>query len=76
MKEDWWKYTLLALAAVAWWFARGEIEDFRLQNKLQWQEAAKTKECIMTDLSKTKERLAHIEGVHEAEKLYQQRRNQ
>ena len=68
MKDSWWKYALLALAAVAWWFIQGEINDFKSQNKAQWQEAAKTKENILLELSKAKERIAHLEGFHEYEK--------
>ena len=69
-KESSWKYIVVALAAVAWWFVQSELTDFKVQNKLQWAEAAKTKECFLLDLGKTKERLAHIEGFHEAERLY------
>jgi hypothetical protein len=70
MKKDWQIYALMALAAVAWWFIKVELEDFKTQNKLQWQEAAKTKQCLFEEISKTKERIAFLEGFHEAEKRY------
>lgn len=81
MKEDWWKYALLALAAIAWWFTQAEITDFKNTNKAQWQTAAKTKadvseesikirKEINQELSKIKERLSYIEGVHSCEKQH------
>ena len=68
MKEHWWKYALLALAAMAWWFIQTELTDFKTQNKAQWQEAAKTKQCLFDELARVKERLSHIEGWHDCER--------
>jgi hypothetical protein len=73
MKEDWWKYALLALAAVAWWFVQAELKENREQSVLKWQEAARTKQCFMEELSKMKERMSHIEGFHEAERMYKKK---
>lgn len=68
MKKDWQTYALLALGAIAWWFVTSEISDFKKQDKNQWKEAAKTRECYMAELAKIKERLSHIEGFHQAER--------
>jgi hypothetical protein len=67
VKEDWWKYALLALAAISFWFVKLEVSDFKDQNKAQWQEAARTKQCVFDELAKIKERVSHIEGYHQAE---------
>jgi hypothetical protein len=66
-KEHIWKIAgsaILFLLSLAVWFAQSELTEMKTQNKLQWQEAAKTKELLLMDVSKTKERLAHLEGYH------------
>jgi len=70
MKKEWQTYILLALAAIAWWFIKVELEDFKVQNKLQWQEAARSKQCFLEEFAKVKERIAYQEGFHKAEELY------
>jgi len=68
VKDSWPKYALLALAAVSWWFLQGELTDFKASSKTQWQEAARTKDCLKDELAHLKARVAHIEGFHEAER--------
>ena len=51
------------LLAVSIWFIKAEIMDSRDQNKLQWA-------TFSRDISCLKERVAHLEGYHQAEKDY------
>lgn len=73
MKKDWHTYAILALAAISWWYFQTSDSDRKRQDVAQWQEWSKTKECLMTDLSRIRERMAHIEGFHEAERQYKRK---
>ncbi len=70
MKEGWWKYAVLALSAIAWYFVQADLSDKKSQDKALWQQSAQTKEKLTQELSEVKQRLARIEGFHEAEQFY------
>ena len=73
MNDKWWKAAgalVAALLALSVWFAKVELLENREQNKAQWARQAALERCIMEKLASHGERLAHIEGFHEAEKLY------
>lgn len=69
-KELWWKIggsAIVFLLGLALWFAQAKLSDVqtefaevKAQNKAQWQAQ-----------QKLSERLARIEGFHEAERCYQ-----
>jgi hypothetical protein len=62
-REHWWKIggtVIMFLLSLAIWFAQSELTDMKASNKSQWQ--------LVQKLS---ERMAHLEGFHEAERCYQ-----
>jgi hypothetical protein len=69
MKQNWQTYALLALAAISWWFIKAELEDFKVQNKAQWAEQARSKQCFLEEFARVKERISYQEGFHKAEEL-------
>ena len=63
-KDHLWKIAggiIAFLLSLAVWFAQTELQDIKAQNKAQWQEAAKTRDCFQ-------QRLSHLEGWHDCEK--------
>ncbi len=80
-EKDWRAYVIVALAALAFWYFQTDAKDIRTSQTAGWQEAGKTREYMLMEMGrmkenfaleagKIKERLAHVEGFHEAEKLY------
>ena len=68
MKDHWWKYAILALAGITWWYFQTESNSKRAQDIAQWQETAKVRACFAEDISRVKERLSYLEGYHLHEK--------
>jgi hypothetical protein len=61
-REVWWKVggvVIMFLLSLALWFAQTELTDVKAANKAQWQAQ-----------QKLSERMAHLEGFHEAERCY------
>jgi hypothetical protein len=62
------------LLSLALWFAKVEMQDKKAQDKAQWSEAAKTRQCLEDKISALAQRLSHSEGYREgyrdAEKDY------
>ena len=71
IEEHWWKILVavfVGVLALATYFARNTLEDIQNQNAKQWQHAAQIRDSLRDEISKVKERLAHLEGYHDREK--------
>jgi hypothetical protein len=63
-KDIYWKIAgavIAFLLSLAVWFAQTELLDLKAQNKAQWAQAAKDRDCFQ-------QRLSHLEGWHECER--------
>jgi hypothetical protein len=67
MKKDWQTYALLALAAISWWYFQSAAREAKENDVAQWREWNKSKECLMIEVSRLKERVAWLEGYHKLE---------
>ena len=59
---------IVLLIAGMGWFVTDLIKDTKEQNKAQWAAAARTKECLFEKINHLGERVARIEGYHEAQR--------